>query len=116
MEGFWKYIEPYYNNSREFIFLNDKESPVPYLSFWDRVETIYKRYWESLTKAAKDCGFNIASHDLRRSFADDLRKETDIYQVQKTLGHVNINTTTKYLQITPKEIASSMLKHQENFL
>lgn len=113
---FWKYIEPYYSNCRDYPFLNDKNNPIPYLSFWDRVETSYKRYYESLKSAAKECGFNLATHDLRRSFANDLRKETDIYQVQKTLGHKDINTTTKYLEVRSEDIAGAMLHQQNGFL
>ena len=113
---FWKYIEPYYKNCRDYPFLNDKENPIPYLRFWDKVQTAYKRYYESLKTAAKKCGFKLATHDLRRSFADDLRKETDIYRVQQTLGHKDINTTTKYFETQNKDIASSMLSQQEDFL
>lgn len=114
---FWKYIEPYYNQSKDYIFMDKKgEPPITYLDLWNKVETAYKRYLESLKAAAKSCGFNISTHDLRRSFADDLRKETDIFHVQQTLGHKDISTTTKYLKVSNEDIAGSMLQHQKDFL
>ena len=113
---FWRYIEPYYNQCRDYPFMDKKNEPIAYLDFWNRVETTYKRYLESLKEAAKLCGFNISTHDLRRSFADDLRKETDIFHVQQTLGHKDISTTTKYLKVSNEDIAGSMLQHQKDFL
>lgn len=112
---FWKYIQPYYESCRAYPFMDKKDKPIPALEFWDRVRTIYKRYYESLKAAAKECGLNIGTHDLRRSFADDLRKETDIFHVQKTLGHKSIDTTTRYLKVSNEEIANAMLNHQKDF-
>jgi len=47
---------------------------------------------------ARKCGFQIAPHDLRRTFAKLARKgRADIEQIQLTLGHSSIRTTQLYL-------------------
>ena len=43
---------------------------------------------------------HIATHSLRKSFAQRLYDKTgDIYMVQELLGHRNISTTQKYLGV-----------------
>ena len=43
---------------------------------------------------------HIATHSLRKSFAQRLYDKTgDIYMVQELLGHKNISTTQKYLGV-----------------
>lgn len=44
------------------------------------------------------CGFEIAAHDLRRTFAKLARRGgADLSQIQLTLGHASIQTTERYL-------------------
>ena len=55
-----------------------------------------------LKNAFIEAGLNghIATHSLRKSFAQRLYDETgDIYLVQELLGHRNISTTQKYLGV-----------------
>ena len=55
-----------------------------------------------LKKAFIEAGLNghIATHSLRKSFAQRLYDKTgDIYLVQELLGHRNISTTQKYLGV-----------------
>ncbi|MDE0016828.1 MAG: tyrosine-type recombinase/integrase [Candidatus Poribacteria bacterium] len=57
---------------------------------------------EILKKAFMEAGLNghIATHSLRKSFAQRLYDKTgDIYLVQELLGHRNISTTQKYLGV-----------------
>ena len=57
---------------------------------------------EILKTAFIDAGLNghIATHSLRKSFAQRLYDKTgDIYLVQELLGHRNISTTQKYLGV-----------------
>jgi len=111
---FWKHIEPYHTNARRYLFIKE---PVTYYGFWTRVETVYHGYYDNLKEAAKECGYNISTHDLRRSFANNVRQETrDIFKIQQALGHTDINTTTKYLEEKKEDIADLMLKHQKDFL
>ena len=117
LPDFWPLLEPYYNECRDYLFLNDKHNPITYFGLWGRVETLYRKYYESLRVAANKCGFKIGTHDLRRSFADDLlRTGKDIYKVQKVLGHKSIDTTVKYLRPNNEQVAESMLDHQEDYL
>ena len=47
---------------------------------------------------AKQCGFELAAHDLRRTFAKLARKGgADLMQIQLTLGHATVTTTERYL-------------------
>ena len=55
-----------------------------------------------LKNAFMEAGLNghIATHSLRKSFAQRLYDKTsDIYMVQELLGHRNISTTQKYLGV-----------------
>ena len=55
-----------------------------------------------LKNAFIEAGLNehIATHSLRKSFAQRLYDKTgDIYLVQELLGHRNISTTQKYLSV-----------------
>ena len=55
-----------------------------------------------LKTAFIEAGLNghIATHSLRKSFAQRLYDKTgDIYMVQELLGHRNISTTQKYLGV-----------------
>ena len=57
---------------------------------------------EILKTAFIEAGLNghIATHSLRKSFAQRLYDKTgDIYMVQELLGHKNISTTQKYLGV-----------------
>ena len=55
------------------------------------VQDIVKEY------AAK-CGYELAAHDLRRTFAKLARKGgADLMQIQLTLGHATVTTTERYL-------------------
>lgn len=51
----------------------------------------------------------ISSHSLRRSYATNLlRKNIDIKTISKLMGHSNINTTSRYIQLTNDEILSKI--------
>jgi len=44
------------------------------------------------------CGFNLAAHDLRRTFAKLARQGgADLSQIQLTLGHESVKTTQNYI-------------------
>ena len=57
---------------------------------------------EMLKKAFQDAGLNgkLATHSLRKSFAQRVYEESsDIYLVQELLGHRNVSTTQKYIDV-----------------
>ena len=79
-----------------------------------KVESFYKRYYESIKGAAEDLGLTLATHDWRRSFADSLKKSgTDIIEIKKAMGHERIETTERYFKDDPEAISKTMLKHQK---
>ena len=64
-----------------------------------------------LKKAFIEAGLNghIATHSLRKSFAQQLYDKTgDIYMVQELLGHQNISTTPKYLGVNYADARASV--------
>lgn len=54
---------------------------------------------EAVIRCGRECGvFNIAAHDLRRTFAKLAREGgSEIEQIQLSLGHASIKTTQVYL-------------------
>lgn len=51
-------------------------------------------------KYADLCGFGIAAHDLRRSFAHlSMKGGASLKQIQLSLGHASIKTTERYLNV-----------------
>lgn len=51
----------------------------------------------------------ITSHGLRRSYATNLLKNNiNLEIVRKTLGHSNINTTSRYIQYTEEDILNEL--------
>lgn len=59
-------------------------------------------------KLTARCGFLIHPHRFRRTLASDLaRKGMPIQEIQKLLGHSNIETTRKYIDIKAEKIEAS---------
>ncbi len=88
-----------------------------------KTETYYKRYYDSVKQAAKNCDLNISTHDWRRSFAqalidmkDDEGKELfNIYDVKRALRHERFETTERYFKDDEGKVAKTMLRHQTGF-
>ena len=60
------------------------------------------------TKLTNKCGFRVHPHRFRRTLATDLsRKGMPIQEIQKLLGHSNIETTRKYIDTRVEQIESS---------
>jgi len=85
------------------------------------VQTYYKRYYESIKEAARECDLEMSTHDWRRSFAQQLRDMKDekgnniisVYDIKKALRHEKIETTERYFKDEPENIAKTMLRHQQ---
>jgi site-specific recombinase XerD len=71
----------------------------------DTVRTRIKRVF-------KQAGFEMHPHMLRHSFATELlQDDADVRTVQKLLGHANLNTTMRYLQVTDNHLEHEYRKH-----
>ncbi len=85
------------------------------LSKWDENQIDIKKNGTELKRkqiyviikmiSIKYFGMEISPHGLRRSYATNLlRSNINLEIVRRILGHSNINTTSRYLQYTDKEI------------
>jgi integrase len=53
-----------------------------------------------IAERARACGFEVAAHDLRRTFAKLAHKGgAGLDQIQLSLGHASIQTTERYLGV-----------------
>lgn len=109
----WYELNEYIRTEGPYLFirtpieLKDKE-------LWKKIETYYKKYYESLKESANNLDLNIATHDLRKSFAKSLKNDgVDMWDVKVALRHKNIATTKNILKNVSEKIATTMLKHQE---
>lgn len=95
-----KFIEDYKNLERksDFIFYTNR----------DLTKHISKRTAEIIVEiAAKKAGIRniVFPHKLRGSFATHLYESgTDIFAIQKLLGHSHFSTTQRYLSQSPRNI------------
>lgn len=66
----------------------------------------FLKSWDSVRVAVNGCG-NLTPHGARHGFATQmLRDGYDIYTISKMLGHSDIKTTERYLQMGAVEVAS----------
>lgn len=66
----------------------------------------FLKSWDSLRVVVSGCG-NLTPHGARHGFATQmLRDGYDIYTISKMLGHSDIKTTERYLQMGAVEVAS----------
>jgi len=100
-----------------------------YLFFWvmgytkkeNQVEAMHiihnmrNELYKFLNRSGEEFGVRtLGTHDLRRNFAEEIRKKTkDIYVVKKLLGHSCIETTLRYFNDNPENIKDIITKHQE---
>ncbi len=109
----WHELQPFYVKPGAYMFLNCENISEEKLR--TKTETYYKKYYESLKKAALENDIEMCTHDLRRSFAQSIiNSGVNIYEVQRSLRHKDISTTTKYIEDDPEKTAATMLKHQED--
>ncbi len=99
-----------------YLFLKDQKNILTEEQLIKKTGTYYKRYYESIKEAAKECNLNMSTHDWRRSFSQSLRDaKVDIYDIKKALRHERIETTERYFKDEPEKIAKTMLTHQQGF-
>lgn len=93
------------------------------LVFPDQNGTQIKKISKSFGRTLDDLGFNhgvvdprdkVVFHTLRRTFATWLLQQgTNIYYIQKLLGHADISTTTRYLDADTEAMKIEVLKLQK---
>lgn len=107
-------MQPYLLREGTYLFLKDQKKSLTEEQLIKKTESYYKRYYESVKEAAKECGMDISTHDWRRSFSQSLRDaKVDIYDIKKALRHERIETTERYFKDEPEKTAKIMLSHQQ---
>ena len=72
-------------------------SPYSYSQVGNRIREISKKSW-----------VKFSAHTLRHTYLSHLAREwADIYRIQKIAGHSSIQTTTRYLHASNKELAET---------
>ena len=94
------------------------------LVFPDQNGEPVKKISKTFGRTIDELGFNngvddprekVVFHTLRRTFATWLlRQGTNIYYIQKLLGHADISTTTRYLDADTDALQTEVLKLQNN--
>jgi len=94
------------------------------LVFPDQNGNQIKKISKTFVRAIDELGLNngvedprekVVFHTLRRTFATWLlRQGTNIYYIQKLLGHADISTTTRYLDADTDALQNEVMKLQNN--
>ena len=112
IDNLWPEFKLYIVNDGPYMFI-DSDKVLNNGILRKKIDTYYKRYYESLKEAANNLGLDMATHDWRKSFAEELKKHgANIYDVQIALRHTDIKTTGRIFKNDTEKIAKSMLKHQ----
>ena len=89
--------------SVDIVFLNNRGSKLSRIMLYNIIN--------DAALAAK-INYKISPHTLRHSFATHLIENgADIISIQKMMGHENIITTEKYLNVNKKHLVETMIKY-----
>ncbi len=89
--------------SVDIVFLNNRGSKLSRIMLYNIIN--------DAALAAK-INYKISPHTLRHSFATHLIENgADIISIQKMIGHENIITTEKYLNVNKKHLVETMIKY-----
>lgn len=88
------------------------------VKFWKRIQS-YGRYYNTALDAARiKIGLQdkFSSHDIRRSFAENLRNRgADLFTIKGIMGHQDIRTTVRYFNDSEEESIKNSIKYQGGF-
>ena len=88
-----KIIRPYYNNAKDYLFINPKTGK-PFTTILKAIKTAGKKV------GIEDLHF----HDLRRTFGTMLnQKNVNLRVIQELLGHSDVSTTQRYLSVAASD-------------
>jgi len=99
-----EWYDRYFEEARDWLHTLIKNVPVlkslyRLLTHGKDYFVAYSLYYGCVRKAAEKAGFNLATHDLRRSVVTTLlRKKVDPLSVAAFVGHSHVGTTFRYAQ------------------
>jgi len=86
--------------SSNFVFIRQEGDPVDY-------GHVYRDFRKAQSKAGFD--YSIRFHDLRHTFASQfVMNGGNLFDLQKILGHTQINMTMRYAHFSPDHLQSSI--------
>lgn len=94
----WKHIES------DYVFCSHSKNYPSWKMSRNSVEKVIKTLWQK-------AWIDLFPHKLRHTFATNLLKQgTNLYHIQRLLGHASINTTIWYLWATNYELENEVKK------
>lgn len=98
-----------------FLFLPRHYDNLSQAELLTKIKSEKVRYFESLKMAAQACNLKqpFASHDIRRNFAERCRRMgMDMELTRRMMGHCKIETTARYFDKNPEDVALGSAKLQ----
>lgn len=110
-------IYDYYNKSkgeREFVFpfldsRFDLDNPIALHNLIGAKTALINKYLKEIARLA-EIDKKLTTHTSRHSFADIARKEVDLYDLSKTLGHKDIKVTQSYIAAFDQEVVDDTVR------
>ena len=96
------------NDGESFLFfsrVNGKDQPMTTKG----AELRLKKYAKIANEVCKDVPIDLHPHQLRHARATHLLEKLNIIQLSKFLGHEDVSTTMRYLDLTEEQTALAMI-------
>lgn len=112
-ENYEKILEKYCKGKGGYLFLSEHLALADEEDIEKAVRNEYTYYYQAIRQAAKKFSVEFSTHDLRRNFAERLKKnKVHPDTARKALGHSRITTTMLYFDESDEDTESSMIEHQ----
>lgn len=97
---------------------DDKGIELPWLWASSHKKRFTASGWKHLCEQLSEkAGFEVGAHKLRHTFASNfVRDGGDIYELQRILGHRDVQTSMIYLHVYPEDLRASMAGNRLNNL
>lgn len=99
-----KRVRKQYNKRNDYVFITQNGLPI------NKSQSSNNAISKQLSAYSKRYGLpNINAHALRRAFATNLLKRgANVTLISKALGHHDLSTTAKYLDLSKEEVAENL--------
>lgn len=113
-ENYEELLNKYCRGKGGYLFLPEHLALADEEDIEKAVRNEYTYYYQAMNEAAKKFSVEFSTHDLRRNFAEQLKKnKVHPDTARKALGHSRITTTMLYYDESDEDIEGSMIEHQK---